>query len=67
MSEHLKILEGLRDDARIRLQHAEAGRCKLYATGPGGASIDATSEYLSTLRQQLEKFDTVIGALEELP
>ena len=67
MSEHLRILQELRDEARSRLRHAESGSCKLYSMGPGGASIDATSEYLSTLRRQVEKLDFIIAAFEGTP
>jgi hypothetical protein len=62
----LPILRGICNEARNRLQQTESGQHKLYATGPGGASIDGTSEYLSALRRQLSELEAALVAAEHL-
>jgi hypothetical protein len=54
------ILQNMRHAVQLQLSQYECGDCKLYVTGPGGASIDGTPQYFEALKQQLTHLDRAL-------
>ena len=60
LTELSNILERIQRAAQSQLAQHETDHCKLYITGPGGASIDGTPQYFDVLKQQLADLDRAL-------
>lgn len=61
ISELADILQRMQHAVQSQLTQYECGDCKLYVTGPGGASIDGTPQYFDALKQQLTDLDRALA------
>lgn len=60
LTELSNILQRMQHVAQNQLAQYESDSCKLYITGPGGASIDGTPQYFDVLKQQLADLDRAL-------
>ena len=60
LTELSNILQRMQCAAQSQLAQHEYDHCKLYITGPGGASIDGTPQYFEVLKQQLADLDRAL-------
>jgi hypothetical protein len=60
LTELSNILQRMQRAAQTQLAQHESDNCKLYITGPGGASIDGTPQYFDVLKQQLADLERAL-------
>jgi hypothetical protein len=60
LTELSNILQRMQRAAQTQFAQHESNHCKLYITGPGGASIDGTPQYFDDLKQQLADLDRAL-------
>lgn len=55
------ILQRMQRAVQAQLAQYYSGNCKLYITGPGGASIDGTSQHFESLKLQQTDLDRALA------
>jgi hypothetical protein len=66
VNELTELLQHMHDEVHTQLQVTESKKIKVYSLGPGGASIDGTSQYESFLREPEQRLGVAQALISTL-